>query len=663
MKKLFRTISIFLSFIILITAVNIPSIKVNATGTTEDFVVRCYQVVMGRTPADFEKQYWVDRLTKDDAKDGRATGGFVAYSFLISPEYLNKECSNAEFVENLYKLFMDRKSDTKGLEYWCSKLETNELDRLGVIAGFINSEEFYDICFNCGITAGSFPVDNPSQEEIAKLNQINLFVDRMYDKCMGRRAEYQGQYYWLIKLLTKEITGADCAHSFYISNEFTGKNLSEDEYIETLYRTFMGRAPEPGGKEYWLEKLSIGMTRDEVFQGFAMSPEFAIICSNYGIERGKYTATDVSVSSQTPDNSGKETYILLVRKDYNNGDYVLYQYDEWNNNISIKRYDKNNKYIGYDHRNEISKDGSEQILCGKNYYEGELQYEYYSKIVYTNSDRTRETQYEYSDEWKTIDSYTEWENENYINTVDGISYEANRHKKGTFYDKDGKKTGSMSFEYDSYGRTISQKQYINTWIYSEEKNEYFDKGPNDDSEHLKKKENTFYNYDGSMSSKDIYEYNEKEQLIKQTKYSDGKLESYSIEEYDSNGNQTKTAYYDASSKLDYYFVYVNDSNGNRLKQTEYDSKNVALEYIDYKYDANNKCISAIYKKINGEIIWEEKSKYNANGQKTYYCIDDGTEKIEELFEYDNKNNEIKYTKKKNGTVIYWEKNTYKQYTR
>ncbi|MBQ2183657.1 MAG: DUF4214 domain-containing protein [Lachnospiraceae bacterium] len=319
--KFFKSLSVLLSLVLFVSVISIPSFNVKAEGPVESFVERCYQVVLGRGSDAGGKNYWVDRLTKDDAKDGRATGGFVAYSFLVSPEFLNKQCSNEQFVESLYTMFMNRGSDADGLAYWSGRLERREVDRLGVIAGFINSEEFYKICDNAGITAGSFPIDNPTQEQVAQMNQVNLFVDRMYEKCMGRRGDYGGQYYWLSKLLSKEITGVECAKFFVSSPEFADKNLTDEGYVEVLYRVFMGREYDDAGKTYWLLRLKYGMTRDEVFEGFAMSPEFGRICESYGIARGTYKATD------------KGTY-EINRPNYKVGDILLYGKYEQDNNTS-----------------------------------------------------------------------------------------------------------------------------------------------------------------------------------------------------------------------------------------------------------------------------------------------------------------------------------------
>ena len=45
----------------------------------------------------------------------------------------------------------------------------------------------------------------------------------------------------------------------------------------------MGRLSDAEGKTYWVKNLESGMTREAVFNGFALSDEFDALCKSYGI--------------------------------------------------------------------------------------------------------------------------------------------------------------------------------------------------------------------------------------------------------------------------------------------------------------------------------------------------------------------------------------------
>lgn len=72
--------------------------------------------------------------------------------------------------------------------------------------------------------------------------------------------------------------------SFY--TEFTNRKLSNENYVEVLYKVLLGRASDSKGKADWVAQLKEGKSRLEIFRGFAHSQEFEKICSEYGIVRG-----------------------------------------------------------------------------------------------------------------------------------------------------------------------------------------------------------------------------------------------------------------------------------------------------------------------------------------------------------------------------------------
>ena len=90
---------------------------------------------------------------------------------------------------------------------------------------------------------------------------------------------------WARQLANQRDTGTGAARGFFFSSEFTGQNVSSGEYVTRLYRTFMNREPDQAGYDAWVAQLDSGVSREEVFNGFAQSIEFARICAQYGIVR------------------------------------------------------------------------------------------------------------------------------------------------------------------------------------------------------------------------------------------------------------------------------------------------------------------------------------------------------------------------------------------
>ena len=236
------------------------------------FVERMYKVCLGRESDAPGKEGWVNSL-----KTGQMNGAQIAQFFVFSQEMIDKNLADEEFVTTLYNCMMGREPDAPGLEVWIGYLKSGNMSRTDVTACFVGSPEFNTICDNYGIVCGS---SDTSAAPVEK------FVTRFYNLCLERDPDQPGLYNWVNNLQMRTMNGAQIAANFFFSPEMNAKNLSNDKYIELLYNTMMGRPSDDAGKAYWLGNMNSGMTKEQVLNGFIVSPEFTGICETYGIERG-----------------------------------------------------------------------------------------------------------------------------------------------------------------------------------------------------------------------------------------------------------------------------------------------------------------------------------------------------------------------------------------
>ena len=244
-------------------------------GGAAGFVERLYTVALGRPSDPTGKQAWISALRNC------STGGEAAQGFLFSDEFLNKGLSNADFVAVLYRTFFDREPDAAGHAAWVAALERGE-SKQDVIMGFINSTEWANVCLRYGILSGG--TGTPSIT-IEPNEQIVAFATRLYTTCLKRTPDQGGLMAWARQLANLRDTGTNAAHGFFFSDEMLNNPVSDEEYVTRLYLTFMDRNPDQAGFDAWVGQLKAGVSREEVFQGFAKSPEFGAICTSYGIVR------------------------------------------------------------------------------------------------------------------------------------------------------------------------------------------------------------------------------------------------------------------------------------------------------------------------------------------------------------------------------------------
>ncbi|SCP95741.1 DUF4214 domain-containing protein [Anaerobium acetethylicum] len=237
------------------------------------FATRLYENVLNREPETSGLDYHYNRLAT-----GSATGVDVAEGFVFSPESLNRNLDDSQFIEMLYTTFMDRASDSAGMSYWQSALASG-MTRRGIFAGFANSNEFTNICQTYGINRGTAAVT-----EARDLNAgVTKYVFRCYEKALGRTAEVDGLNFWSELIVNKRITAEEAAWEFLTSAEFQNKGYVDVDYVKVLYSVFLDRECDEAGLVYYMDRLNRGISREEIFDGFSNSPEFQGLLESYGL--------------------------------------------------------------------------------------------------------------------------------------------------------------------------------------------------------------------------------------------------------------------------------------------------------------------------------------------------------------------------------------------
>ncbi|MCI7349638.1 MAG: DUF4214 domain-containing protein [Ruminococcus sp.] len=234
------------------------------------FVYRLYKNILNRD-ADANKVTHIDNLNNGESACK------VAYDFVFSHEFTELDISNEERVRRMYLTFLNRDPDPAGLANWVKSLD-NGCSIGHVFYGFTQSKEFGEICEEYGITRGTWEYT----ENRDKSEELTAFVSRLYTKALNRKFDVNG---------LNDHTGSyledhdlyQMAYNFIFSQEFIEKNLSDEDFVDTMYRTFFDREADPDGRADWLGRLKSGCSREEVLAGFVGSQECADMVAKFGI--------------------------------------------------------------------------------------------------------------------------------------------------------------------------------------------------------------------------------------------------------------------------------------------------------------------------------------------------------------------------------------------
>ncbi|MDR2590071.1 MAG: DUF4214 domain-containing protein [Oscillospiraceae bacterium] len=260
------------------TAASVSLTRIDTTQIGQ-FVMRLYDTALGRRHDDVGLHSWANSL-----RSGGGTGASVAHGFFFSNEFKQRNLTNEAFVDTLYSVMLNRKPDENGRAHWLSLLNS-WTPREVVFAGFANSAEFNRISSEYNISAGSFTASvNSNTFYQPSRAEVEPFVRRLYTEALLRDPDSYGLDTWVTRLINGA-TGTSIAHGFVFSVEMNNKNLTDEGFVEMLYRALLGRKYDSYGRTSWITRLENGMTREEVFYGFTSSPEFGQICTKHWIRR------------------------------------------------------------------------------------------------------------------------------------------------------------------------------------------------------------------------------------------------------------------------------------------------------------------------------------------------------------------------------------------
>ncbi len=536
LKKLF-------SAMITVVALFVLSCPVIAADQIDEFVNRCYKVTFDREADSEGFAYWKETITS-----GKMDGSVVAYSFLFSPEYTGKKTSNEQYVTDLYMMFLGRDPDTEGYNFWVSQLKSGK-NRKSVFAGFANSVEFYDLCCSYGITAGYFT----DEFGLDRVNNVNLFVERLYKTCLGRIGDRDGQTFWVESLLLGNSTGISCAANFIRSAEYTSKGLNNVDYVKNLYPAFMGREADMDGLNYWVGLLSRRTTRDQVFEGFANSQEFSDICASYGIVRGDFAAfsrAEYGDHADLFDLNGVKVKTICYNADGSEAYAIYYVYA---NGIVTReeKCDMKDNLLDY---SDLAYNSAGKLARSTHYNS------YGNLLGWTT--------FEY-DESGAIKTHKEYEPGGTVKSCE--EFKNGKLDSFTTYNAQGQITSKLTYAYDASGN-LSKKTmsyYSNGRLIRDE----------DTDASGNKTKTVFYGTDGKVTSSYTYEYYPDGTMSKKSQYDkDGKISI--ITEYDRAGRVQRKTVYTRSGESDHYTTDY-DINGKAIRTTYYKADGTVIDRVTH----------------------------------------------------------------------------------
>lgn len=145
-----------------------------------------------------------------------------------------------------------------------------------------DSRDEHSITIEDGIvTLNSAPIELENVEVVQYNDGISILADgsleaavgRLYEVLFDREADLPGLEFWLGRADDGD-TLEHITASMLASEEFASNGSQTDSgFLDSLYANTFDREADAAGKEYWLEKMSEGMSKVDIASCFADSDE------------------------------------------------------------------------------------------------------------------------------------------------------------------------------------------------------------------------------------------------------------------------------------------------------------------------------------------------------------------------------------------------------
>ena len=108
---------------------------------------------------------------------------------------------------------------------------------------------------------------------------VNDLVERLYMNALNRKSDATGKAYWTNMILAGNVDRVIVG--FLNSAEFNARNLTDEQFVVTLYSVILNRVPSAEEKTLWVNALANGTSRRDIINGFINSSEFDATCEAY----------------------------------------------------------------------------------------------------------------------------------------------------------------------------------------------------------------------------------------------------------------------------------------------------------------------------------------------------------------------------------------------
>ena len=265
----------------------------NADTTTEkasNFVKHLYSSVLNKNMTTEQVSNIANKLVS-----GKITASGVMKAFFESDNIKNLKLSDEEFVKRLGKACFNQDLPSDKVTEYTNKLSSGT-SRNELLKEFLGKTDFQNLCNTYGLTKGTYtPGKTTSTEALA-----DEFVVNVHKVLFGEDSQAISAY--TNGLVNGNYTAASVIQDYIDSANFktkvTTENMTDEQYVKTVFKAVLQRDPTSAELSEYLGKLD-SSNKIAILEDMFNLKEFTVLCNEYYLTPGGYTTVKAETTQTT----------------------------------------------------------------------------------------------------------------------------------------------------------------------------------------------------------------------------------------------------------------------------------------------------------------------------------------------------------------------------
>lgn len=247
--------------------------------------------------------------------NSKLSGSAIIKSIVESEEFKNLGLTDEEYVKTIGKICLDEDLSSDEVNKYAEQLISGT-NRNELLKTFINNNKFVTKCNKFGLEKGEYT----ASKIVSTSKLAEEYVKNAYEELINKNSDNLGNIKQ--EVASGKTTVTKMLQTFIESNAFKNRNLSNEDYVNSLFKASLNREPSSEEKEKYTKELETA-SKEDIFKEIVDTNEFKKLCNKNYLVADKVVEVIQDSEKQQTETHGK-LQIKRSEKTTKDGKKIVY---------------------------------------------------------------------------------------------------------------------------------------------------------------------------------------------------------------------------------------------------------------------------------------------------------------------------------------------------